>query len=198
MNMNRGLLKQQFFLQSGDKVPRVTEVRRVNMSFARWTDLFNMHRLPSYRRPWMLHADLFFEVVTLTWKFRRADWFRGRRCNLVMNTEKVKAASRQQSCSIWLHAVQNTSDNGLSLSASRSLIHSIPVVLSNTVSSVQLGCFFLYRWGFIRPLNHIKGNTEYTMSPERLAFLMTRSRQWSDYKNRPYTNRLRAQLVHNN
>lgn len=29
---------------------------------------------PSYHGPWMLHADLYFEVATLTWKFHSADW----------------------------------------------------------------------------------------------------------------------------
>lgn len=63
----------------------------------------------------MLHPDLYFEVVTLTWKFHSADWFRSQRCNLVMNTEKVKAASPKQSHSVGLHAVSNASDNGSSL-----------------------------------------------------------------------------------
>lgn len=64
-----------------------------------------MHRLQVYHGPWMLHTDLYFEVVTLTWKFHSADWFRGWRCNLVMNTEKVKAVSLKQSRSVGVHAV---------------------------------------------------------------------------------------------
>lgn len=64
------------------------------------------------------------EGVTLTWKFHRADWFRGWRCNLVMNTEKVKEASLKEKCSVGLHAVQDAFDN---LSPSVSLSRSFPL-----------------------------------------------------------------------
>lgn len=64
-----------------------------------------MHCLQVIADPGCSILTFYFEVVTLTWKFHIADWFRGWRCNLVMNTEKVKAASLKQSRSVGEHAV---------------------------------------------------------------------------------------------